>query len=122
MGYRQPLITIDLGEMGDGAYVTIRNPLLEPTDRDSLTLPRTASGDLDEVALHDRAIRKIAGLITDWNIWDLDGKVLPLPSVEATVMARVPQHVISRIHMASQKALSPTLPGEGEKDKEKPAA
>jgi hypothetical protein len=113
MGYRTPVCRFDFPELDpdDGeCYVVIRNPLLEPVDRNALDTPFTTDGRIDEVALHDRAVAKIAKLVTEWRMWDTTGAQLPLPSDDPTAVERCPAYVLRKLTEEISTLLRPTRP------------
>ena len=112
-GYRDRTVRIDFPELGDDCFVIIRNPLLEPFDRDAVVTPRLEDGSFDELAMHDRSTNRFAKLVVDWMLYDAEGNVLPLPSVDASVAERVPGHVYNMLMVEGAKLANPTKPRQG---------
>jgi hypothetical protein len=108
MGYKEKTVRVEFSDLGKGCYVVIKNPALRPLE----TTPALPD-DPDErnAAFLEMAKSRIAGLITEWCMWDVDtDEELPLPSIDPNVFDRCPGVVLNRIGEEIQQRTNPTQP------------
>lgn len=113
MGYRNPLHIIDLSDLGDGCYVTIRNPKLLPLEKlTPVQVPMGPDGRPIDDAEAQRAVNEmLAGIIHDWRMYDAndmsdDPAPLPLPATAETV-AKLPGTALKQLMDAVTSAVAP---------------
>ena len=99
MGYRDNTILIDCEDLGDGCFITIRNPALMAQED---LLPRPVPVDSNGRPKNEKqaliAMREVLSkLIVDWKVWDEDGNELPIPSVDIASLHAAPSFVWNRI-------------------------
>ena len=102
MGYRNRTIRMDFDDLGDGVYVTLRNPKLVPADR---LAPRQVAMDANGMPANQNDMfmatyETVANLITDWCVYDAedeseDPAPLGAPSIEN--VAKMPSEMFERI-------------------------
>ncbi|MDE3073883.1 MAG: hypothetical protein KGJ86_00515 [Chloroflexota bacterium] len=109
MGYaRQATQRIDLpAEVGDGLWISIRNPkMLALTDLLAITDLTATGGD------NRQAAGQVASLlIVDWNLTDMyhpdDPTVLPVPAADAGSLGKVPWEAVLAVAQAFAASQAP---------------
>jgi hypothetical protein len=101
----------DLSEDGDLIQVTIRNPKTVPADKlIPADLPVGADGTPDRQAAMDASYTVMAGLVTDWHVYDAtaadDSPPLPLPAT-AEALRSLPFEIVQSITDRIGQVLTP---------------
>lgn len=106
--------TMHLPDLGDGIYVTVRNPMLMPPSKlvPKTDVPLDANGQpVDREAALMAGAEVMAGLVTDWRVFDPlddadDPQPLPLPATPEA-MAGLPTTISNAIGALLRKARNP---------------
>lgn len=112
MGYKDKTVRVDFADLGKGCYAVIKNPALLP-----LEIPTRLADDLSpedrDKAFLDVAKTRVAGLVTEWMMWDVETDAeLPLPSLDPSALDRCPAMVLNRIAEEIRQRTDPTQPRE----------
>lgn len=95
MGYRDKTIRIDAEDLAEGCYVVMRNPRLLTVEQLDTSSP--AGEDLSPATAEQRGRDLIAGLVLEWQVWDVEtDEELPVPGSGAD-LARVPIGLFRRL-------------------------
>lgn len=113
MGYKNRTVTLNFEELGDGVYVTMKNPKLQSP---SALMPRDIPTDeqgrpRDPKQAEEVTYEVIAGLVVGWMVFDAndeseDPPCLPLPATAETV-GKLPMEIILRL----SEEMAGSIPG-----------
>lgn len=113
MGYTNKHIRLDFSDLGEGCYVTIRNPRLMTSGQ--LSAVDVEIGPDGRPVDHNAAMNAgnatIAKLIVNWCVWDPDDEsddpaVLPLPATPE-IVTKLPMAVVVGISEQIEQATNP---------------
>jgi hypothetical protein len=114
MGYKDKNFKIDLSDLATGCFVEIKNPLLQPIDRNPRQVKKNEDGTPDEQDQIEASKEALAKLIVAWKMWDVNTEeLLALPSEDATVLERCPQVIWNRVGQEIQRRSNPIAPQTG---------
>lgn len=112
-GYDNRFKRIDFPELGDGIFVTIRNPkTLPPKKLRPEGIALDASGNPKNEEEAEQAMYVVlAKLIQDWHVYDasseeMEQPLLPLPAT-ADLVSRLPMDIINKIANELASAANP---------------
>lgn len=112
-GYDNRFRRMDFPDLGEGIYVTIRNPkTLPPSKLKPEGIRLDASGTpLNEDEAESAMYKVLASLVRDWHVYDAssdddDQPLLELPAT-ADAVGRLPLEIINRIAAELASAVNP---------------
>lgn len=113
MGYANKLVRLDFSDLGEGCFVTIRNPkLLTDGQLKGPDLELDEHGRPKDRAAASAASREVmARIVVSWCVWDPeddadDPPPLPLPATPELV-GKLPLEIVARISEELEAAVSP---------------